>query len=124
MLAVTWAVHKCKIFLSGLQHFCILTDHNYLMPILNSHCLYEIDNSCLQHLKFHLMEYSFSAKWIKGSVNDAPDALSWNPISDSQGDDTLAEFDPFNEPEMYITEIHTITSEQPQDTRCPIPCRP
>ena len=36
MLAVTWTVHKCKIFLSGLQHFCIMTDHNPLVPIMNS----------------------------------------------------------------------------------------
>ena len=36
MLAVVWAVHKCKMFLSGLQHYSILTDHNPLVPILNT----------------------------------------------------------------------------------------
>ena len=107
MLAVTWAVHKCKIFLSGLQCFCILTDHNPLVPILNSRWLDKIDNPRLQCLKSHLVAYNFSAKWIKGSVNDAPDAVSWNPVSDPQGDDTLAEFDLLNEPEMSITEIRT-----------------
>ena len=28
MLAVCWAVSKCKQFLTGLQHFTIITDHN------------------------------------------------------------------------------------------------
>ena len=35
MLAVRWATLKCKIFLSGLQHFTVITDHNPLLPILN-----------------------------------------------------------------------------------------
>ena len=44
MLAVAWAVMKCKIFLAGLQHFKIIMDHNPLIPILNSHWLDEIEN--------------------------------------------------------------------------------
>ena len=28
MLAVAWAVMKCKMFLAGLQHFKIITDHS------------------------------------------------------------------------------------------------
>ena len=35
-LAVTWAIKKCHIFLSGLDHFTVVTDHNPLVPILNS----------------------------------------------------------------------------------------
>ena len=27
---------KCKLFLTGLQHFTIVTDHNPLIPILNN----------------------------------------------------------------------------------------
>ena len=41
MLAVCWAVSKCKLM--GLQHFTIITDHNPLIPILNSHHLDEIE---------------------------------------------------------------------------------
>ena len=33
MLVVAWAIQKCKLFLSGLQHCCLLTDHNQLVPI-------------------------------------------------------------------------------------------
>jgi len=39
MLAVCWVISKCKLFLSGLQHFTIITDHNPLIPILNNHRL-------------------------------------------------------------------------------------
>ena len=31
MLAVVWAASKCKIFLTGLQKFQIITDHNPLI---------------------------------------------------------------------------------------------
>ena len=112
MLAVAWAVHKCKMFLSGLQHFSILTDHNPLVLILNTRRLDEIENPRLQRLKSRLMAYSFSAKWIKGSINDAPDALSRNPVSDPSNEDHLAEYDAQNEPEMSITEICTLTSHE------------
>ena len=44
MLAVTWAMMKCKMFLAGLQTFQVITDHNPLVSILNSHCLDEIEN--------------------------------------------------------------------------------
>ena len=65
MLAVAWAIQKCKLFLSGLQHFCLLTDHNPLVPILNSRRLDEIENPRLQRLKSRLMSYNFTAKWIR-----------------------------------------------------------
>jgi len=39
LLAISWAVSNCRLFLAGLQHFTVLTDHNPLIPILNSHRL-------------------------------------------------------------------------------------
>ena len=30
MLAVSWAIIKCQLFLAGLQHFNVITDHNLL----------------------------------------------------------------------------------------------
>ena len=48
LLAVSWAIKKCHIFLAGLQHFSIVTDHHPLIPILNSHRLDEIENPRLQ----------------------------------------------------------------------------
>ena len=39
------------------------------------------------------MTYKFTAEWIKGKKNDAPDVLSCNPLLDSEKADTLAEID-------------------------------
>ena len=44
MLAVSWAIAKCRLFLAGLQHFQIITDHNPLISILNTRRLDEIEN--------------------------------------------------------------------------------
>ena len=44
LLAVVWAITKCKIFLAGLSHFCIVTDHHPLVPILNNSRVDEIEN--------------------------------------------------------------------------------
>lgn len=58
------------------------------------------------------MAFNFSSKWINGSINDAPDALSRDPVSDSINKDNLAEYDYHIRPENLIAEIHTVTSNQ------------
>ena len=115
LLAISWAVLKCNMFLEGLQHFDIVTDHNPLISILNSRRLDEIDNPRLQRLKSRLMAYSFTAKWVKGSKNDAPDALSRNPIADPKMEDTLAEYDCHSHPAMSTSEIRAITDTSPMN---------
>ena len=117
LLAVTWAVTTYKIFLAGLQHFYIITDHNPLIPILNSRHLDEIENPRLQRLKSHLMAYQFTAQWVKGCKNDAPDAISHNLVCQPRQEDTLAEHDPQNHPEMSTLEIRAITSTSPPALR-------
>ena len=102
MLAVYWAISKCRMFLTGLQHFIILTDHNPLIPILNNHCLDELENPRLQRLKTRLMAYNFTAQWLKGSKNDAPDALSYHPVSDPQTHEALAKLDIHDNPDISI----------------------
>ena len=74
MLAITWTVMKCKIFLTGLQMFEVITDHNPLMPILNTHLLDEVENPRLHQ---RLMAFSFKAEWCKGTTNSAPDTLPY-----------------------------------------------
>ena len=91
LLGVTWAITKCKIFLAGMPHFTVVTDHHPLVPILNSYRLDEIENPRLQRMKSKIMAYNFSATWIKGVLNHAPDALSRNPVSDPQPSELLAE---------------------------------
>jgi len=108
MFAVCWAVSKCKLFLTGLQHFTINTDHNLLILILNNHRLDELENPRLQQLKTQLMGYNFTAQWIKGSKNDAPDALSCHPVCDPQTTEILAELDIHDNPDMSMTETRAI----------------
>ena len=74
LLAVAWAINKCNIFLAGLPHFTVVTDHHPLIPILNNHRLDEIQNPRLQRLKTKHMGYTFTATWLKGSLNNAPNA--------------------------------------------------
>ena len=89
MLAVVWATSKCHLFLAGLQHFQVITDHNPLIPILKHHRLDKIENPRLQRLKIKLMAYNFATEWVKGTKNDAPDALSRNPVTDPSPEDVL-----------------------------------
>ena len=90
-LAVAWAVKKCSIFLSGLDHFTIITDNDPLIPILNSHRLDEIKNPRLQRLRTSLMAFNFTAQWLKGKDNEAADTLSRHPHQVPRYGDELAE---------------------------------
>ena len=105
---------KCHTFLVGLQHFQVVTDHNPLIPILNNHRLDEIENPRLQCLRTRIMGYNLTAIWLKGSHNNAPDALSRHPVSKPSPQDMLAEVDILYQPESPISEIKaTTTPTQP-----------
>ena len=110
LLAVTWAISKCNIFLAGLQHFHVITDHHPLVPILNSHRLDEIENPRLQRMKAKLMGYNFTTEWLKGSLNQAPDALSRNPTSNPEPHETLAESDLDHNQAPTAADIRAITT--------------
>ena len=78
----------------------MITDHNPLIPILNNHRLDEIESPRLQRLCTRIMGCNFTAEWLKGSNNSAPDALS-RSASDPAPHDILAELHIFNQP-MYF----------------------
>lgn len=101
---MVWAITKCKIFLAGLPHFSIATDRHPLVPILNNYRLNEIENPQLQRMKFKIMAYNFSATWIKGNPNHAPDALSRNPVLDPDASNLLAKNT------ATFAEVRTLTS--------------
>ena len=109
MLAVSWAIAKCRLFLAGLQHFHIVTDHNPLISILNTRRLDEIENPRLQRLKARIMGYHFTAQWTKGCEHHAPDALSRHPSDVPQREDMIAEHDPQLQPEASISEIRALS---------------
>ena len=111
LLTISWAVAKCGIFLAGLSHFRIISDHHPLVPILNSHRLDEIENPRLQRLKIRLMGYNFTAEWRKGKLNNAPDALSRYPVSVPSLQDMHAECDVRSNPEPSIAELRVAANE-------------
>ena len=110
MLAVAWTANKCKTFLMGLQNFQVITDHNPLISLLNSHPLDEIDNPRLQQLKTKLMAFNLTVKWCKGGTNRAPDALSRYPVWKPHQSDPLAEFDEDNLLGLSAAEIRVIVN--------------
>ena len=110
-LAVAWAIKKCNLFLAGIDHFTVVTDHNPLIPILNTHRLDEIENPRLQRLRTCLMAYKFTARWQKGSKHEAADALSRSPHSSPNQNDELAEKQTTKE--KLVKPCHLHKSEPP-----------
>ena len=93
LLAVTWAVQKCRLFLAGLPSFDVVTDHRPLISILNQKSLVEVESPRLQRLKEKLLPYSFTAVWKAGKTHCIPDALSRAPIATPSADEEEAEDD-------------------------------
>ena len=91
MLAITWAVRKCHIYLAGMPEFRLITDHRPLVPILNTKSLVEIENPRLQRLREKLMPYSFTAVWKAGKMHQLPDALSRAPVDHPSSEDEETE---------------------------------
>ena len=91
MLAITWAVKKCKRFLAGREHFDIITDHKPLLQIVNTKGICDIENPRLQRMRETLLPYSFTLGWKKGSEHAVPDALSRCPVDEATEEDEIAE---------------------------------
>ncbi|ODM88365.1 hypothetical protein Ocin01_18317 [Orchesella cincta] len=62
MLAVVWAIKKCRLFLLG-HPFELIVDHRPLIPIINCKTLDEIENPRLQRLKEKLSSFRPQAIW-------------------------------------------------------------
>ena len=89
LLAVVWAMAKCKFYLTGLQHFSLVTDHRPLVPILNNYSLDAIENPRLQRLKEKISAFIFTATWRPGKQLCIPDALSRSPVSKPMREDNV-----------------------------------
>ncbi|XP_066982187.1 uncharacterized protein [Macrobrachium rosenbergii] len=87
MLAVVWAMKKCKYYLLGLAQFSHITDHKPLIPLLNSYTLDCIENPRLQRLREKISGYVFTSTWRKGKDLCIPDALSRAPVDTPTEDD-------------------------------------
>ena len=90
MLAVSWALSKCRLYLLGLPSFTIHTDHRPLVPILNSYTLDMIENPRLQRLRERMSPYVFTAVWRAGKTLRIADALSRAPVAKPTEEDNVA----------------------------------
>ena len=53
-LAIHYGIKQCHLYLSGLPHFDVITDHQLLKTIFNKKDFYEIDNDKLRKIKQEL----------------------------------------------------------------------
>ena len=82
-LAIHYGIKQCHLYLSGLQHFDVITDHQPLKTIFNKKDLFEIDNDKLIKIKQELQsKYVFTVDFRKGANYIFPDALSRNSVQD------------------------------------------
>ena len=58
------------------------------------------------------MGYTFTATWLKGTLNNAPDALSRNPTADPEPEEVLVESKIDEITAMSAAEIRAITSTE------------
>ena len=83
-LGACWAMKKCDMFLRGLPHFKLVTDHQPLIPILNSKGIADVENPRLQRLMMKMLPYT-------PKDHLAADALSRFPIDEPCLEDELCE---------------------------------
>ena len=82
-IAIKYGIKKCHLYLYGIPHFTVITDHRPLKPIFNEKNLSEIENVKLQNLKAALKsQYQFTVDWRKGKEHAIADALSHAPVDD------------------------------------------
>lgn len=105
------------MFLAGLQTFQVITDHNPLIPIHNSHRPYKIENPRLQRLRQRLMAYNFTTTWCKGAANNVPDALSRSPVGEPHPTKMLAEYEEDSTPALSLSELRVASNEGSESVR-------
>lgn len=67
-LAIFWAIKKCDIFLAGLPHFLVITDHKPLIPLFNQFALGAIENPRVQNYRIKLLNYTFTVERAKEKI--------------------------------------------------------
>ena len=114
LLAVVWATQKLRLYLLGLPHFTLVTDHKPLVSILDKQTLDAVDNGRLKRLKLKLTPYNFTTTWKKGNAHQVADALSRSPTTQPSAEEA-------KEAETLYTAVSCIHAVRPleddQETR-------
>jgi len=91
-IAIKYAVDKCRLYLSGLPHFIVITDHRPLVTIFNKYGVNDVENQKIAKIKATLQSnYQFTVEWVKGSNHRIADALSRSPVDDPDDNDSKDE---------------------------------
>ena len=87
-IAILYGIKQCHLYLAGLPHFDVITDHQPLKTIFNKKDLFEIDNDKLMKIKQEMQsKYVFTVDYRKGANHVVPDALSRSPVNDPGKED-------------------------------------
>ena len=78
-LAVQWATHECRFYLTSAPQFSVATDHKPLLGIF-AKPLTDVTNGRLLRFREKLAPYSFAIRWLPGKDNLVADALSRAPV--------------------------------------------
>ncbi len=89
LVAVEWAMRKCRLYLLGLPSFQLVVDHQALVTISDKYTLDVMVNPKLQRLKERLSPFIFTTTWRKPRQHAIPDALSRAPVNDPGPDDEV-----------------------------------
>ena len=79
LLAIQWAIKKCRLYLIGAQ-FEVITDHQPLVAIMNGRNLDAMQNARIHRLVSKLLGYTFKVSWTPGKTQCIADALSRSPV--------------------------------------------
>ena len=86
MLALVWAVQKCRLYLAGTR-FKVVTDHQPLIGICNGKNLDAVNNVRIQRMLSKTLGYEFRVLYMEGKLNLIADALSRLPVFAAEKDD-------------------------------------
>ena len=90
-LGIQYAINKCRHYLTGIEHFNVVTDHKPLLGVF-AKPLEDLTNSRLLRLREKLTDFSFTVTWVAGKEHVIADALSRAPVfshdEDGKDEDT------------------------------------
>ena len=75
ILAATWGMARLNLYLQGLQHFTLETDHKPLVPILNTKLISDLSPR-IQRMRMKMFKFNFTATYVPDEELIDADALS------------------------------------------------
>jgi hypothetical protein len=116
LLAVVWAVKKCRMYLAGLPHFTLVVDHQPLRSILDKKTLDQVETPRIQRLKMALAPYNFTTEWLRGKENTVADALSRAPVQEADRED-MADAEELTRLSGEVMQVAAVAIER-EDKNC------